>query len=357
MTTTHYPSSPAAGSSGPVSHWITVASAAYLIFMIGYMVLRLLTGDSLWWIALLNAFAIYTFFPLFVLLPLLLLVGRWQMLARLGLLALLGVVWFGPFFQSKATRPNAGIPLQIVTYNMAGDDTDFDAFETWLADIRADVLVLQEVPFDYPGDREALAELGLIYAVREINGLMDMAIISRYPVELTDSGPRYYRVLLDLSGQQIGLYNVHFSRPVLDADNWRLPDLRNEYLNALFNYDETRRNAEIRALVQALRLDQPPYIVVGDFNMSQHSLIYSDLAVIMDDAFRSAATGLGATWPVFSDIIPPLVRTHYVWHSRSLNAIDAYAGPRLGSDHLPVFASLRVPVFERFEPEPEEDPS
>ena len=314
--------------------------------MIGYLVIRLLTGDSIWLIALLNAFVVYTFFPLFILLPLLLLAGRWQMFARLGLLALLGVVWFGPFFQPKVSRPNVGIPLQIVTFNLHEGQIDFDAFETWIGEIRADLLVLQEVPRDYPGDREALADLGLVHSVRYPNGLFDMAVISRYPLDLTDIGPYHYRAVLDLSGQQIALYNVHLPRPLLDYDDWRFPSTGNQYLNNIFNYDETERNREIRALLEIVRQEDLPYIIAGDLNMSQHSIVYSDLAVFMDDAFREASTGLGATWPVFVDFLPPLLRTHYIWHSTNLAAVEAYTGPRLGSDHLPLFASLRVPIFE-----------
>jgi len=353
MTTTNlYPSSPGARPPGPVSRWIAWASGAYLILMIGYLVIRLLTGDSLWWVTLLNAFVVYTFAPLFVLLPLLLLTGQWQMFARLGLLALLGVVWFGPFFQAKSSGPNTGIPLQVVTYNMHDDRTDLDMLEAWLTDIRVDVLVMQEVPRDYPGERPALDDLGLTHAVRVANGLTDMAIISRYPVEVTGEGERYFRAELDLNGQPIAVYNVHFSRPILDYDDWRLPSAGNQYINILINYDETLRNQEIRALVEAVRQETLPYIIAGDFNMSQHSLIYSDLAVLMDDSFREAATGLGATWPVFTDLLPPLIRTHYVWHSTDMAAVEAFNGPRLGSDHLPVFAGLRVPLFE-----PLEDPS
>jgi endonuclease/exonuclease/phosphatase (EEP) superfamily protein YafD len=38
--------------------------------------------------------------------------------------------------------------------------------------------------------------------------------------------------------------------------------------------------------------------------------------------------------------IPPLVRIDYIWHSAGLRALQAWQGPAIGSDHLPLQALL-----------------
>jgi hypothetical protein len=90
-----------------------------------------------------------------------------------------------------------------------------------------------------------------------------------------------------------------------------------------------------------------PFIVAGDFNICEHSVIYGELAARMADSFREAGTGFGTSWPlpVAKEIpvfVPPLVRIDYIWHSKHFRAIDASQGPRLGSDHLPLFATLEL---------------
>jgi endonuclease/exonuclease/phosphatase (EEP) superfamily protein YafD len=43
--------------------------------------------------------------------------------------------------------------------------------------------------------------------------------------------------------------------------------------------------------------------------------------------------------------IPPLVRIDYIWHSAGLRALQAWQGPAIGSDHLPLQAILEfVPL-------------
>ena len=80
--------------------------------------------------------------------------------------------------------------------------------------------------------------------------------------------------------------------------------------------------------------------------MSDQTSIYASLASQMGDSFREAGIGLGTTWPAFQVVgmnpgLPPLIRIDYIWHSRGFQAVNAEVGPYLGSDHLPVTATLR----------------
>jgi endonuclease/exonuclease/phosphatase (EEP) superfamily protein YafD len=81
--------------------------------------------------------------------------------------------------------------------------------------------------------------------------------------------------------------------------------------------------------------------------MSDQAVIYGDLAARLGDSFREAGAGFGMSWPAglseeLPDILPPLMRLDYVWHSGHFRAVNADQGPDLGSDHLPLVATLEI---------------
>ena len=101
----------------------------------------------------------------------------------------------------------------------------------------------------------------------------------------------------------------------------------------------TRRSAAFSNLTRG---ESKPHIVAGDFNLSDASLIYDEVAAQMHDAWRGAGVGAGRTWPVAEAIglprviQPLLLRIDYVWHSAALRPVAATVGAPIGSDHLPV---------------------
>jgi vancomycin resistance protein VanJ len=102
-----------------------------------------------------------------------------------------------------------------------------------------------------------------------------------------------------------------------------------------------------------LALETSPAIILGDFNMTPRNLLYHRLRKAgLVDAFDSAGTGRGLTFPVrpgkMRSInhrmhwlpLVPLSRIDYIWHTREITTLDAWVGPNAGSDHLPVLATL-----------------
>ena len=126
----------------------------------------------------------------------------------------------------------------------------------------------------------------------------------------------------------------------------RLPQLADHYiLQTILSYDDSAHNAEIKRLLAQLETELYPFIVAGDFNMSEHAVMYNEVAESMDDAFRKAGTGWGGSWPisVVEDLpasVPPLLRVDYIWHSAHFRGVKACRGPELGSDHMPFYAML-----------------
>ena len=313
---------------------VALLCGVYIVGIVAYLGLRLFVGDSFWWLALLNAFVIYTFFPLLVLMPLALLMGLWRDFIRLGLVGLLAVVWFGPFFQPvNAPTAGDGTQLTMITFNMMQDENEEPtaAFD-WLETVEADLVLLQEVPTTYrdgiPQLEDVLPEQVLVDGGRRL-------VLSRYPLEQMPDD----RVLITVDGQQIMLFNVHLAWPfITEGGRGGITPDDVPYLGLLLNYEESERNTQLRALLDQVEAETLPVIVAGDLNMSQHSLIYSELALLLEDAFRETSGGLGHTWPSHT----PLLRLDYVWYSDGLQALSTNIGDDIGSDHLPLAVTLEV---------------
>ncbi len=119
------------------------------------------------------------------------------------------------------------------------------------------------------------------------------------------------------------------------------------YLTNVLHYNEFIRDDQIEGLINTLKAETHPYIVAGDFNMSDQAAVYNDLAAHMKDSFREAGTGYGASWPVSTSrdllrFLPPIIRIDYIWHNDHLRAVSIEQGPALGSDHLPLYATLEL---------------
>jgi endonuclease/exonuclease/phosphatase (EEP) superfamily protein YafD len=336
---------------------ISLGVGAYALTLLIFMVLRLLFGDSLWWLAFFGNFTPFYFATLIVLLPLALLIRSKRGALLLLPFALVGIVWFGPLYLPKAqAQPDDDAPtLRVVTFNVWGDNTDLTHVETWLRDSNADLVLTQEIPPAWAGGSVPL--LDTTYPHKSVqpadlrywgNGTW-----SRYPIvsaenfDLEDDGtPTQSRSVIEVQGQQVAVYNIHLYTPMSDTPQIALP-MDNPYLNMVLKYDHTARNGQIRRLIERLEGEPLPYIVAGDFNMSDQTDVYQDLAALMNDSFREAGAGLGTSWPAVQAIglpglLPPLVRIDYIWHSDNFQALQAEQGPYLGSDHLPLSAALSL---------------
>ena len=347
MTTQHHEAPTSPDSRGIVPRLIAFASTLYLIFIVTYLALRVVLNDDWWWVAFLNAFAVYTFLPAFVLGALTTLAGLWRATARLGIVAIIAVIWFGQFFQPKSVGISGAPTIKVVTLNVLGGSANDAKITAWLEETDADFVLLQELTDDFA--ETLFSEVSDRYPHQYHEAREDWwltGLLSKHEIleaSDLDNSKRRQRFVVNVDGVEIALYNVHLSMPVRPEP--RFINTPSSWLNLALRYDEAARNAQIDTLLAALKEEPLPYIVGGDFNLSQHSIKYSSLAVVMTDSFRETETGLGPTYPASASIIPPLIRIDYIWHNRdSFQAIATEIGPDLGSDHLPVTATIEIRV-------------
>ncbi len=349
--------------------------SAYALLLALFALLRLLRIDGIPLLDLANTFAPYLFMPLVVTFPLPILVTRataepgerarkrlsrpgkfspaagsshsprWSGLLQLALIVT-GLHWFAIPALYTPVMPPRGDTFSVVTFNVQGSNHELDRAMAWLLEQAPDIIVLQETAEGYDS---RLAPLYDAYAHEDhIEGSVRIfsryVILQREVISIEDEPGRLaLRLLLDQDGRELAVYAVHLTLPLTPRDN-RAAD-EDIGLEALLRYDEARRNAQIRRLLGLLTEESAATIVAGDFNMSDTSLIYAELAGQLRDAWRGAGAGAGRTWPLaeaigLPRIIRPLLRIDYLWHSDSLRPISAAVGAPIGSDHLPLAAEF-----------------
>ena len=336
---------------------ISMMMGVYALGLFLFVILRLIVGDSIWWVAFFaNVMPVY-FIPFIVLVPLALILRARRSLLLMLPLALLGALWFGRLYFPRihaAAPPASDMTLRVVSLNVWGDNPDMTRIEDWLNDQKADVVVTVELPPVWNDGIPALAD-AYPHQVTHTEWtrywgstlLTPHLVVSEEHFILVPDGIPQQRIVIEVEGQQIAIYGIHLDLPLGSTSN--VPFfINNRYVAMFMHYDESKRDASIRALVERLKHEALPYIVAGDFNTSDQSLIYNEMTTVAGDSFREAATGLGTSWPMFNAtvnlplLIPPLMRLDYIWHSSDFQVVSASEGPFVGSDHLPMLATLAL---------------
>ena len=323
---------------------IALLIAGYILLLIIYLAMRLLIADAPWWLALLHNFTPYYFLPLVVFALLSLLMGAKRLLVWCVLLLLIAFIWFIPPTLPKSLPQPEGNQIHMVTMNVYPHNETPEQIVAWVREIKPFIVVLQELN---PNIMETISELEDDYDYHIAQpDWRSRAIYSKLPIIESGEVPtlelKHLRVVIDMNGREIALYNVHLDMPADSQVQINAP-----FLPAFVTqYNESRRNNQIEALIAHLKTEELPYIVAGDFNTSDFSPVYGTLAANMQDAYREAGTGFGFTWPAgeaeeLSSDIPLLLRLDYIWHSNSIRTVSIVTGPELGSDHLPLSAVRR----------------
>ncbi|MEO8393004.1 MAG: endonuclease/exonuclease/phosphatase family protein [Chloroflexota bacterium] len=336
--------------------FIGFLTGVYTLALLLFVILRLIFGDSLWWLAFFGNFTPFYFAVLIALLPLALLVRARRAALLMLPLVLIGLLMFAPPYlpKAQATTQAQAAPtadsFRLITFNVWGDNPDMSRIEDWLKTQQADAVVTIELPPAWANGVPVLKEVYPQQITNHAQGIYwGSTVLSSHPIISTDvfnlGEIPQQRIVIEVGGQQIAIYAIHLYLPV--GDKPHIPLQTNFYSNSFLSYDGAKREAQIHTLLDRLKGEPLPYVVAGDFNLSDQAAAYNDLASTMGDSFREVGVGLGTSWPSFQAfglpaVIPPLVRIDYIWHSDSLRALQAEEGPFLGSDHRPMLATLAL---------------
>lgn len=339
------------GSVGYFRNLFIYSANLYLLVLAIYLIVRLIYRDSLWWLAFFNNFSVFYFLMVATIAIIAALIRRRVLIFRTVPFLVIGLVWFAPSFFPRSIAPAAGTPIKIVTFNLWAGNQQFERVDAWMEEQSPDLLFTQETVI---GDEFSnLPEMGEDYTFLRNTTLSGSgwgnvaqsryAVIEDAPLTYSE---RSQRIVADIDGQQVAVYNIHFNVPMAGQPNLNILPIISDRLGFFFRYNDALRNRQVAGLVEQLKSEPLPYIVAGDFNLSDQATPYWDLTGVATDAFRAAGTGLGFSWSVVRHngqriaFLPPQVRIDYVWHSDHFRALSAEQGPYLGSDHLPLIVTL-----------------
>ncbi|MCB0061940.1 MAG: endonuclease/exonuclease/phosphatase family protein [Caldilineaceae bacterium] len=323
----------------------------YNLLLLGWWLLHLVVGDSWWWMGLLNSFVPLFFAPLLLLIPLALVIRRPLYLCGLLLPLTFLLANYGFYWLPKPQPPHAPVPppLTIMTFNMWSGSRLPETVQVIHDNGLPDIVALQET--DYLLRRLVQREIGDLYPYQLYEQTpigRGISILSRFPLTplrpeamIVDLNCRLYRVTVDAT-HPVLLYNCHPQSSNLLAFFGDGRPMADQIGETFF----LRQQLSL-ALAAEIRTASEPVIVVGDFNMTDQSDAYSNLARVLHDAHRNAGWGFGHTFPAYGGsfrnipILPRLVRIDMIFYSDAFVALESHVSDSHGeSDHLPVLAAL-----------------
>lgn len=252
---------------------------------------------------------------------------RWCLLAGLGGL-LAGAAVAPAWLSTPPTGDAAGPLLRVLALNLLRGNDDVAGALAAVAAHRPDVLFCSEVTPEWLQALEPVRRELPFVVERADPGYFGVALFSRLPLRDGSVIPLGFdwapavRVVVDTPGGALGVLGVHTPRPGL-AERSR------------------QRDEALAAIPTAIAALPGRRLVIGDCN-----------ATPWNHGFRSllAQTGLhdagGTSWlPTWPSALPSWLRVpiDHVLVGDGIGVVSTAVGPVFGSDHLPVFAELRLP--------------
>ncbi len=230
----------------------------------------------------------------------------------------------GMFVPPDAPTLAGARAVRVVAYNVYVGNNDLVRVAAYLDSLKADVVVLEEVPAAHADRlRELLPSLpnfhfsenlGLGVAILSRWPLIDAQLISRDDVTLAA------RADVDFGDRRLRLYGIHLHWPLVPASA--------EY-----------RNAQLAALGPEFASCPGACVAVGDFNITPWSSYFRDLLKV--SGFRDCARGRGwlPTWR--AGLPKPLrIRIDQCIAGGPLDVDDVRVGESVGSDHFATINDL-----------------
>ena len=217
--------------------------------------------------------------------------------------------------------------MTVVQANVLSTNQQYDKVIAMLESEKPDVVVFQEVS---PHWLMALAELQSEYPhsyAEAREGNFGIAVFSRMPlvsVTHVDSPPFAYPTVIAKLRLDEYVLNLVATHPTI-------PVSRELY---------AARNTQLDSLYELLESLDGPTILLGDLNTSMWDVNYR--AFETRSGLRNARKGFGVTptWPTFMPFA--MIPIDHVLVSTDIDVRDVHAGPRIGSDHLPLVVTLSL---------------
>jgi endonuclease/exonuclease/phosphatase (EEP) superfamily protein YafD len=215
--------------------------------------------------------------------------------------------------------------LKLMSANVWSGNRDTDRLLGLIRTEAPDLVFLQEVTDRWAAALDALADTYPYRYVVPRNDNFGVALLARRPflsVEAIDTPGLDRPSLLaeiDFGGRRVSFIGTHPMRP-LGAAGF---DARNRQLAAV---------AELAAGIDE------PVILAGDLNSTMWGTHFRRFAAASGLADARRGFGIVPTWP--AEFAPAMIPIDHCLASQDFAVLDFRAGPRIGSDHLPLLVTL-----------------
>lgn len=310
-------------------------------------------------------FGLY-FVPLVIINALSLLIALWRRssLAWVSFISLLPTLLFVELFVrwGENSETAQGVPVKIASYNVC----NFQGYEKktreettaqisrFLEHEEIEIVCIQEF---FCSDTARIGELFPSFPYRCLTAQQrgksyrGNLILSRHPIEATGeiSFPESLRNCIyadfTLGGASFRVYTTHFESNKISltaiADRMRrYQEAPDEILRAHLRIREAFRirTQQVETIFEHLKSNTKPFVLCGDFNDTPVSYTYDRLLGGMNDSFRQAGNGFGATFRY----LWPALRIDYILFSNAFSAKKHITAKVPFSDHYPVITELVV---------------
>jgi vancomycin resistance protein VanJ len=317
-------------------HWrgllLPTIIVTYLTFLVIYGLLWLVKADQLWQIDLLSNFTVWYFLPALILLVIALLLKRRRWGLPLVIILIIFVAKYAPLFIPREVDASAANTptLTVMTLNMLKRNMDWEAVQTQIKTANPDVIAIQEIPDAFLTDVWSALAKTYPYNIHAYSPVekANIGLLSRYPIleQATFYLPDNFRVVhirvvININGQHIVIYNLHLAAPIFLPSNGR-------FIGRIFPYQyfSFYRYWQMDAFYPRLAQETLPVMVMGDFNTADSSgnYAYFKNRSGLHDTFSEVGLGLGFTFPskitINDQQLPfvPLMRLDYIWHNAQL---------------------------------------
>jgi endonuclease/exonuclease/phosphatase (EEP) superfamily protein YafD len=284
-----------------------------------------------------------------------------------GLLALITVVvYLGLLLGWKGSSPSPRKPagevmLSVLTYNRGqAQGTSLQPFK---AQVMPDVIAMQDAGRRAMNYKNADGYQEFTH----VDGVGEFVLLSKHPIiskELLSFAPSdnptmkvpvAARFQIEMATAKVAIYSVHLPtpRPILQSERW------GGFLWGILGFPgtswaqkrETRQQywdgklSLATQLADAIRAEQLPCVVVGDFNTPALGTVYRMFASDLQDGHLAAGQGYGYTFPGVTNnpaaFGQPWLRLDHVFaDEKHWRFVQHVTEPDRGSQHRAVFAQL-----------------
>ncbi|MCH9694303.1 MAG: endonuclease/exonuclease/phosphatase family protein [Gammaproteobacteria bacterium] len=227
----------------------------------------------------------------------------------------------------NAAPSTTGVELKLMHLNVLSTNSNYERVINAIDAEQPDVVFLQEVTDEWLlGTRELLKQYPFTYSEPRL-GNFGIAVFSKIPfdsVRHVNSPPLDYPTIvatLTVGSDTLTLISSHPTIP-------------------LGKHLYYARNEQMESLAGLVMGTTGPVVLLGDFNASIWCARYRELEA--STGLHNVRRGFGIlpTWPIFM----PFARIpiDHILVSDGIGVKDARVGKRVGSDHLPLIATITL---------------